>query len=350
MTEPQTVAPGDTPSVAAIDTPTVVSPPRPVWATEPPRTAWCPPEWEARLAEVASGIVQPADGEEPIAASPEAVTIGADHGDWRLIGASRRGRLHAHRAEHREDAVAHATWRGGWCIAVADGAGSSPYSRIGSAIVTRIFTEQIAHMVPRDVRALGTTSIGDALRESLAQANTALRRFADDVGEPWKAFRTTLLATVVHGEHLATVQIGDGAILLRAVDGTVHHPYTPAVGEYSGEVAHFLPDEGALEVGQASVQITEATPYDTVVLCTDGVEDPWYPLTRYGQALLGEWSGRATDSQSLPAGYIAAAAPRVMDNARSSLASAEALATWLAFEKRGENDDRTAAIAWRANA
>ncbi len=51
---------------------------------------------------------------------------------WNLLGASVRGKLHAHQAQWRDDAFA---WQqaGDWtCIAVADGAGSAPLSRVGS--------------------------------------------------------------------------------------------------------------------------------------------------------------------------------------------------------------------------
>lgn len=299
-------------------------------------TPWCPPSWESPLA--ARGVTVPVD--TGVAMDPDAVTVHHDNKGWRLIGASRRGRLHAHRGEHREDAVACRTWPAGWCLAVADGAGSSAWSRIGSTLATTVLADVVGN-------ATTAASLRDRLQHALSTVMSAMRELADQVGEPGKALRTTLLAVVVHEGQLATLQIGDGAIMLRTAGGDIHLPYAPAVGEYSGEVSHFLPDDGALDVGVASIQLHDASKYDVAVLCTDGVEDPWYPLARYGDALMAEWAGRPLGDRPLPEGYIAAEAPVVMHGDRSAADASNALVAWLTFEKRGENDDRTAAIAWR---
>lgn len=271
-----------------------------------------------------------------------------DQAAWRVIGATRRGRLHAHRGEHREDAVQGAQWSDGWCVAVADGAGSSAWSRIGSAMATSLLVESVRDAcAASSVQERVPLGLRDILERALTRVVNAMRILADEVGEPWRAFRTTLLAVLVHEGQLATLQIGDGAIMLRSVHGTLEHPYAPAVGEYSGEVAHFLPDDGALEVGVASIREDDAATYDLAVLCTDGIEDPWYPLARHGAALIDEWMTGAASEHPSPAGYVRADIGEVITATAPNASCADALATWLTFEKRGENDDRTAAIAWR---
>ena len=79
-------------------------------------------------------------------------------------------------------------------------------------------------------------------------------------------------------------------------------------------------------------------PGRTLLLATDGVEDPWYPLARHAPALLASLAGEAA---TVPEGLLltGTAAPL-----READGAGDALLHWLAFEKRGENDDRTLAV------
>jgi hypothetical protein len=159
--------------------------------------------------------------------------------------------------------------------------------------------------------------------------------------------RTTLLVAALHRDVLGVLQVGDGAMAVVHTDGTLSHPQTAATGDYSGEVAHFLPDDGALDVLQASAKTMPATNVAAVLLASDGVEDPWYPFTRWAhplvQALARGTSSTATAGETaLPASLVLAYTASVLDAADP----VHALAEWLAFEKRGENDDRTLCLAY----
>ncbi len=328
-------APASPPEPASAPAPE--PPPRAVWTLVEPTAPWCPDVWTHHLEAVAPGLAAAHAG----AARGESIGEQLGVPGWTLVLASRRGRLHAHRGEHREDAGAMVGLTGGWCAAVADGAGSAPWSRLGAAIATRVFTHAMRDTVPA----------GDGSREALATAmqqaahaaNAAMRDFAGRAGLALRDLRTTLLAAVLHQGTVGVMQVGDGAMALMRAERAVTHPHAAATGDYSGEVAHFLPDDGALTQLQQSLSLHTADDTVGLVLATDGVDDPWYPFTRHVGALYSHLVHGVTEAAQLPAGLVPAWAGPVLDAADP----VQALMDWLAFEKRGENDDRTLCVVQR---
>jgi hypothetical protein len=318
------------------------------WTANVPTTPWCPDEWRAALDAVAPGLLLHGSTSHQIAAHEggdtghEETTGGrlASEG-WSLVFASRRGRLHAHRGEHREDAGALLRFSNGWVAAVADGAGSAAWSRLGSAIATHA----IAHAI-RERLAHGdapTAQLLPALRDASMATHAAMRRFAEAVEIAPKALRTTLLVVARHGTQIGILQVGDGAMALRRTNGTLLHPYPAATGDFSGEVAHFLPDDGAVEQLVASADVLDAESIDAVLIASDGVEDPWYPFTRHAHALIDILTCGLEDTAVLPEGVT----PAWRTSVSHAADPVQALAEWLAFEKRGENDDRTLCLIQR---
>jgi hypothetical protein len=327
----------DAPAVdaPAVDTPTVDTPPRAVWTSVPPATAWCPAEWREHLDAVAPGLAEPTS-------LGESETLG-EHVNVLLL-ASKRGKLHAHRGEHREDAGSIVALRHGWCAAVADGAGSAPYSRLGSAIATHVFTRSVEAALATPATQPGHDALTSAMQHAASAANAAMRDFALRTGLAHRDLRTTLLAAALHHNMLATMQVGDGAMTLRHAAGHTSHPHAAATGDYSGEVAHFLPDDGALDQLHQSLAVQQRDDCVAVLLATDGVEDPWYPFTRYAEPLFAQLADGTIDSATLPSGLTPAWRESVLHAANP----VQALTHWLGFEKRGENDDRTLCVIWLA--
>ncbi len=253
-------------------------------------------------------------------------------GGGRLLLASRRGRLHAHRGDHREDAMAWRTGSAGWCVAVADGAGSAVYSRVGAHVAVHVVVHE----------ALRALQYGNTLTAALGAAADAVQAALDTLAAEGpcapRDLRTTLLVAVGTGARVALMQVGDGAIVCEGPTSPFRQPIAAHSGAYSGEVAHFLPDAGAVEALRASITELEAGEARTLLLATDGVEDPWYPLARHAPALLASLAGEAA---TVPEGLLltGTAAPL-----READGVGDALLHWLAFEKRGENDDRTLAV------
>ncbi len=310
--------------------------PTAIWSSQAPAAPWCPAEWMEHLRTLAPAFVAPEAVQDDDETSSE--TVAAD--GWQLVGISRRGRLHAHRAEHREDATAMRLLDGGgWCAAVADGAGSAEHSRIGAALAvftaTHSCAEVFAHLPP-------TGAPLDGLLHALAAAtHEALTRFAEMAGIPRRALRTTLLLAVCRDDEVGFAHVGDGGIVLLHADGAASIPTAGHAGEFSGEVAHFLPDDGAVEAMMASVTVRPARDIAGVLLVSDGIEDPWYPMTRSAPLLFGQLVHGVSDTNCDAGGVRQAMRGPVLGASSPS----HALATWIAFEKRGENDDRTLFVA-----
>jgi serine/threonine protein phosphatase PrpC len=320
-------APATAPAVPA-------APARAVWATLTPEAPWCPEEWRAHLDDLAPGLIDTATA----AAAHEATGSLLRADGWTLVLSARRGRLHAHRGEHREDAGHLLHFEQGWCAAVADGAGSAKYSRIGSALATYTVSHTLREALLHGRAA--REALGPALQHAAQRTHECLRAFCTRTGLPPRELRTTLLVAAVHQGMLGVMQVGDGAMAFRHHDGTLTHPHAAATGDYSGEVAHFLPDDGALEQLLVSLSQRPVNDVQTVLLASDGVEDPWYPFTRHAGALIDTLLAGSADETALPASLVPARTESVLRAGDP----VQALAEWLAFEKRGENDDRTLCI------
>lgn len=313
------------------------APVRATWTVQPPAGPWCPPEWLQHLRQVAPGFVPP----DADAGQDDAATLAMTQETWQLVAASRRGRLHAHRGEHREDAAAvQLLHGGGWCAAVADGAGSAEQSRIGAALAVFTATNSCNSVF---AHAAAAVPLDGLLNVLAGAAHEALAMFAELAGIPRRALRTTLLLAVCRNDTLCFAHVGDGGVVLLHTSGEVSVPTTGHAGEFSGEVAHFLPDDGAVEAMMASVTLRPAHDVAGVLLATDGVEDPWYPLTRTAPALFAQLVDGVSDENATGAGVTQTMRGAVLASAQP----ADAIARWLAFEKRGENDDRTLFVAVR---
>jgi hypothetical protein len=116
-------------------------------------------------------------------------------------------------------------------------------------------------------------------------------------------------------------------------------------GEFSGDVTCFVPDACADARG-AEVHHAALADVTDVLVASDGVEDPFYPIARTGAALFGQLrdgtGAPLADFQRQPT-----VGPAVGPDAPAADAAAARLAEWLTFEKRGENDDRTAVVLTR---
>ncbi|WP_396206822.1 PP2C family serine/threonine-protein phosphatase [Gemmatimonas sp.] len=310
-------------------------PPRPIWNALAPTAPWCPDEWREHLEAVAPGLFATGSA----AAVHEATGTHTRAEGWSLLLGSRRGRLHAHRGDHREDAGHLVHFSRGWCAAVADGAGSATYSRLGAAIATVTLTHALRDAVQHGHAA--RDALGPAMRHAAQMANDRLQEFAARVGIALRDLRTTLLVAAWHDGMLAVMQVGDGAMAVVHTDGALSHPFTAATGDFSGEVTHFLPDDGALDVLQSSLRVQTGDHVSGVLLASDGVEDPWYPFTRHAHVLVTTLRDGIAGETPLPTALI----PVFTGSVLRAADPLHALTEWLAFEKRGENDDRTLCLA-----
>lgn len=316
--------PASTPEVALDVAADVV---RPVWQDKPPADAWCP--------ELLRTSLDPRMLEN---AAVEPCLVEARSGAWQVLGASVRGRSHAHRGEYRDDALATLTVGDLMLLAVADGAGSSALSRIGAAATAQMVVERTAERFAASAGAGAVSSrLGTAMAHAVHDAALHLHTLADTAALPPSAFRTTLLLVAVCGDLLLVSQVGDGAVLLQRTDGSVARIGATRATAWAGEVTCFVPEACAMTEA-AALRQANAADVTLIALMTDGVDDPFHPIEQTGDALVSQWRSGTT----APIGSARQPeAPPVLGDAR-------ALLQWLAFEQRGEVDDRTLLLAWRA--
>lgn len=327
-------APKSKPSPAPADLPKPAT-----WKNLPATEPWCPPVIAAHAPELRK--VAAAD-----AVASERVLPG-----WRAAGASRRGRMHANGGTHREDSLAFDAHDRATVLCVSDGAGSCQHSRIGSHVAAlRVVefllaaTEKVDSAVAADATKL-KEHLSSKVTEAVLSATDALLDLAKKSGCSPKDFRCTLL-TALHyrGEQhelLLTNQIGDGAICLLRKDQSTARLGASDSGTHSGEVSCFVPDDCARVKAKAVDVISDVAALECVLLCSDGIEDPFYPLEKQAAGIFRQFYKGVDQPLKDFKAQLPQAAPLLQESA------AEGLAQWLEFEKRGENDDRTVAVLHR---
>ncbi len=327
------VEPGGGDPAAATPSPVVAA----TWQSRPAEEAWVP-EAIAELLPWTRGVTY----HDVARVQGEGET--RDAGRWQLLGISQRGRVHAHDGTHREDAVA-VEWGGhGFVLAAADGAGSSRYSRIAATLVCRQLVASVAPLlrdgIPSAAHDGGAALLRHTLAEAIGAACDALRTAAAGASLATRDFRTTALAAVVIGNVVAAVQVGDGAIVTIARDGRATRLGTPDSGSYSGEVVAFVPEVDLAAI-ESRVVTTTLDDVEAVLVLTDGIEDPFYPVERRGTEIARQLYHGVTAPAE---GFRAQAVHGPIVGAAHAL---DVLEQWIAFERRGENDDRTLAGAFR---
>jgi hypothetical protein len=227
---------------------------------------------------------------------------------------------------------------------VADGAGSARYSRVGAEHVCLTVRETVTAAWGAiaadagDADALAT-ALGGALGDGVAQAAVSLRALAASVdGVQPRDFRCTVIAAawgrVASHEALVAVQVGDGVAATLDVDGTVTRIGAGDSGSFSGEVTCFVPDEESEARARVVVRMDPAR-VQALLVATDGIEDPFYPIAKRGADVFRQLRD---GNEATLEGFVRQPAHGPVFGAADG---AESLASWLQFEKRGENDDRT---------
>ncbi len=299
-----------------------------------PEAPWCPAAWQAHLEAVAPGLAVPHVTPDTAEASGAHVR----HDGWQLLLGARRGKLHAHRGDHREDAGQIVTFSNGWCVAVADGAGSASWSRLGASIATHVVTQALRELLLHGRAPV--SMLAPALRTAAQQTHDAMRDFVSRTDTAPRDHRTTLLVAARLGDQVGLMQVGDGAIAWLHADGRASQPLAGHAGDFSGEVSHFLPDDGAVQELIASIVVTDASDCAALLVASDGIEDPWYPFAKHAVPLYAQMVRGVSPDVPTPAGVT----PVFHQAVLSAADPVHALTEWLAFEKRGENDDRTLCI------
>lgn len=193
-----------------------------------------------------------------------------DSGTWLAVGTSVIGTSHMARQGVCDDAHFGAALDDGTLLlAVADGAGSAVRSAAGAL---RAVQSAVAYLANRlaSARPGHASDWEELLRETLAATQKQVAALADETdGARLRDFATTLLLAAANTDHVATLQVGDGAIVLRSIHGTLEVLSPAATSEYINET-NFLTSESGLR--DALITVRPAQAIDAMALLTDGVE------------------------------------------------------------------------------
>ena len=274
---------------------------------------------------------------------------------WRIVAASARGKLHAHKALWRDDSYA-VGWVDDWTIvAVGDGAGSAKLSRIGSRVACDAAVASLKGLL--DDFSIGRRG-GDApkdtdlqkLKSFLVQAASEARneivREAHDRECNLKDLSTTLLVAVHSAwkkKHLvASVQVGDGAIGVYEKGGECTVLGTADHGEFSSETV-FLTSGSELvkKPLDQRVLFTLKPNVQCIGVMCDGVADDFFPEEK---CLVQLFNGDPIEElRTLDGEPVRGVMQSVIPDPRDG----EALQEWMKYEKKRSSDDRTLVLMYR---
>ena len=282
-------------------------------------------------------------------------------GDLQLVGASKRGRSHAHKGTNRDDDFQIAEFGpGGWSISVvADGAGSHQYSRRGSQIVTNYVISRLPGALVRHLDPILNQPKFDPLSEDNVKsdaiktglynsvASTALeaakliRLEADSATTLPKDYSTTLLITIVRrvGDSwfIGGFNIGDGGIVALCRDEERCIPLSsPDGGEYAGQTRFLDPSEfsDSSKVFER-LKFAIVKDFDAVVSMTDGITDPFFP------------TDSSLEDFALWKEFLNTELGDIYPQHDAAALSKE-LVSWMDFWSPGNHDDRTITFITRS--
>jgi Protein phosphatase 2C len=186
---------------------------------------------------------------------------------WEVVGGSVQGTSHIERGLPCQDAHQYRVSADNTLvIAVADGAGSAVRAEEGArlAVLTSMqyLSDRLAGERPDNEDAWATL-----MRDTLTQARSALEQEAADTS--LRQLATTLLLVAVTDEHLATLQVGDGGIVVRESSGALRVLTDPGHGEYVNET-NFVTSSRYLEECHCRVYPTHGV--EAIAVFTDGVQ------------------------------------------------------------------------------
>ena len=251
MRDETEVAPEPVPEPVAESAPVPAS-----WLARDAEGDWCPASLRPLL-----------DPSLIDACAAEPMVLSHAHGAWQVLGASLRGRSHAHRGDHRDDAMAMHADGELLLLAVTDGAGSSALSRIGAAVTATMAVTRTAERYAADrTNTAPSARLGTAMAHAVHDAALRLHELAAAADVSPAAMRTTVILVAVLGDLMLVSQVGDGAVLVQRRDGSVLRVGAQRETAWAGEVTCFVPDACAMTQAAALRQVIDAARRETDVI------------------------------------------------------------------------------------
>ncbi|MGH2506104.1 MAG: protein phosphatase 2C domain-containing protein [Ktedonobacteraceae bacterium] len=282
-----------------------------------------------------------------------------DHG-WRVLGASRRGYGHGYEGKYREDDFHVQMFPGSAgptiaLVAIADGVGNKSLSRWGArAAVLGATSLTDQEMQPfrkalhrfKDQEVLNQAAQA-VLLETLSHARDAIVRCARQAQVHVDELQSTLLVFLAVAPSpetlvLASVQIGDGALLAHRVNPVQNQPIAsnwrwlqhPQIQGAGNEVHPFL--HSTEEEWQQYMHYELLSSVDGVIAMTDGIADD-----------IEAPFPSANNPQPDPFTLVDDFYQRIVVPVAQATQPTETLLNHLAYKKKQSYDDRTLVYLYR---
>lgn len=253
------------------------------------------------------------------------------------IGASIRGKYHAHNALHRDDSFNFSISDQWSIIAVADGAGSCKLSRVGAKIsvdtAVSFLKEKLLDYSLSDNDDMDQPLNDELLPlrgflvDSILNSRDKLEEEASKRNIPIKDLSTTLLVVILKKWKdrflIAGIQVGDGAIAVMS-NNTIISLSEGDSGEFAGETT-FISSKSIDPALPHKVQFTLKKDLQAIAVMTDGVADDYFPADPLMLKLFEEIFPIFKSKE---------------DELKSGILS------WIKYEKPGSFDDRTLVVLY----
>jgi len=277
--------------------------------------------------------LEPTDPSDPVPHEVPWLLEGVD--GWRMAGASRRGKMHAHHGTHREDAFAMVVVGPWHLVAVSDGAGSARLSRVGSHVVVRTAISMLEEILAAEPEP-SPERLNQALEEALQAAHLAVHQEAKEREQPVKELSATFLL-LVHGVTQAghvvgSLQVGDGLLVIQYPDGALAPLAERDSGAYGGETFFLTSKPVEAWLGRGEVRCLDGPPRMLVAM-SDGVADDFIPYEEHLPALFRNLDKIVARKEGYRDGD-----------------AAQVLLQLIGYDKRGSFDDRTLVMLYRESA
>jgi hypothetical protein len=273
--------------------------------------------------------------------------------EYLLLGASQRGRSHAHNGTFRDDEfVVAEISSNSFFICVADGAGSAKYSREGSRIgcsksldcVRELMHEQEKILISsankisskesnEELKKEFNTQVYKLVGETVLATRNAIIEKASAENHQLKDYSTTLLFSIViklENEFIIiSYSIGDG-IIAHISPEFVKPLSSPDGGEFAGQT-RFLTMQDAIDTINERITIAFVEDISGLYLMTDGISDPYFETdSNFEKKEKWEELKLAIDEK--------------IDFTQDEKKIEEQFKEWLGFWSQGNHDDRTIAF------
>jgi len=189
-------------------------------------------------------------------------------------------------------------------IAVSDGAGSAPLSRLGSkcSVQTGI---AVAKSVERSLRTVHEADLDVVASHVISRIQLELCHLARTVDEPLQSFACTVILVVIFDTHGLVLQVGDGAVVAEDADGSTYLLSRPDHGEYLNETSFVTSCDALMKVQKVLCR----QPLRRVAALTDGLErlalnmQTWEPHQPFFEPLF-HFAGRPHASTAELAAFL----------------------------------------------